>query len=58
MEPVDAPPKPYHILAQQLMALCLQERGIGRSEWFDWLESVPAFRANGPDQSSGRWWIR
>ena len=44
VEPVDAPPKPYHILAQQLMALCLQERGIGRSEWFDWLESVPAFR--------------
>ena len=49
VEPVDAPPKPYHILAQQLMALCLQERGIGRSEWFDWLESVPAFRADGPD---------
>jgi len=44
VEPVDAPPKPYHILAQQLMALCLQERGIGRSEWFGWLESVPAFR--------------
>ena len=44
VEPVTAPPKPYHILAQQLMALCLQERGIGRSEWFDWLESVPAFR--------------
>ena len=44
VEPVDAPPKPYHILAQQLMALSLQERGIGRSEWFDWLESVPAFR--------------
>ena len=44
VEPVNAPPKPYHILAQQLMALCLQERGIGRSEWFDWLESVPAFR--------------
>ena len=44
VEPVDAPPKPFHILAQQLMALSLQERGIGRSEWFDWLESVPAFR--------------
>ena len=44
VEPVDAPPKPYHILAQQLMALSLQERGIGRSVWFEWLESVPAFR--------------
>jgi len=44
VEPVDAPPKPYHILAQQLMALSLQERGIGRSVWFEWLESVPALR--------------
>jgi ATP-dependent Lhr-like helicase len=43
-EPVSAPPKPYHILAQQLMALSLQERGIGRNEWFEWLESVPAFQ--------------
>ena len=30
VEPVNAPPKPFHILAQQLMALVLQERGIGR----------------------------
>ena len=44
VEPVKAPAKPYHILAQQLMALSLQERGIGRSEWFGWLASVPAFR--------------
>lgn len=43
VEPVAAPAKPYHILAQQLMALCLQERGIGRSEWFRWLDAVPAF---------------
>ena len=34
VEPVVAPPKPFHILAQQLMALVLQERGVGRSEWF------------------------
>jgi ATP-dependent helicase Lhr and Lhr-like helicase len=43
VEPVEAPPKPYHILAQQLMALSLQESGIGRSEWFGWIEDVPAF---------------
>jgi ATP-dependent Lhr-like helicase len=43
VEPVKAPPKPYHILVQQLMALCLQERGIGRGDWFEWLEAVPAF---------------
>lgn len=43
VEPVVAPPKPYHILAQQLMALVLQERGVGRSEWFDWVSTVPGF---------------
>ena len=48
VEPVAAPAKPYHILAQQLMALILQERGIGRGEWFQWVESVPAFAAMAP----------
>lgn len=43
VEPVKAPPCPYHILAQQLMALILQERGIGRSQWFLWVADVPAF---------------
>ncbi|HBE66558.1 MAG TPA: ATP-dependent helicase [Planctomycetaceae bacterium] len=43
VEPVQAPPCPYHILAQQLMALILQERGVGRSQWFSWVSSVPAF---------------
>ena len=40
-------PSRYHILAQQLMALALQERGIGRSEWLDWVGAVPAFRDGG-----------
>ena len=35
VEPVAAPPKPFHILAQQLMALVLQERGIGQQAWFE-----------------------
>ncbi len=43
VEPVTAPPKPYHILAQQLMALVLQERGVGRGEWFAWVAAVPGF---------------
>jgi len=43
VEPVKAPPCPYHILAQQLMALILQERGVGRSQWFSWVDAVPAF---------------
>jgi ATP-dependent Lhr-like helicase len=45
VEPVVPPPEPYHILAQQLMALCLQERGVGRREWLGWLKGVPAFAA-------------
>lgn len=43
VEPVHAPPNPYHILAQQLMALILQERGIGQSRWFSWIENVSGF---------------
>jgi hypothetical protein len=43
VEPAAAPPKPFHILAQQLMALVLQERGIGQQAWFEWVADVPAF---------------
>jgi ATP-dependent Lhr-like helicase len=45
VEPAEAPPQPLHILAQQLLALALQERGISRREWLAWVEAVPAFRA-------------
>jgi ATP-dependent helicase Lhr and Lhr-like helicase len=43
VEPVNAPPKPFHILAQQLMAIVLQERGVGRRAFMEWLADVPAF---------------
>ena len=43
VEPIIPPPKPYHILAQQLMALALQEGGIGRREWFGWIKGVQGF---------------
>jgi len=43
VEPVQAPPCPYHILAQQLMALILQEQAIGKSQWFSWVQNVPGF---------------
>lgn len=48
VEPVEPPGKPYHILAQQLLALILQKRGIGQSEWFRWVDAVPAFRQMDP----------
>ncbi|MCZ2341278.1 MAG: DEAD/DEAH box helicase [Bacteroidales bacterium] len=50
VEPVNAPPKPFHILAQQLMALVLQERGIGRRAFVQWLADVPAFAAMPSEQ--------
>ena len=48
VEPVHAPPKPFHILAQQLLALVLQERGIGQRAWAEWIADVPAFAQMDP----------
>ena len=38
VEPIVPPPEPYHVLAQQVMALCLQQSGIGESQINDWLK--------------------
>jgi ATP-dependent Lhr-like helicase len=35
VEPVEAPPEPRHIVAQQLLALCLQEHKVGSRLWVD-----------------------
>lgn len=43
VEPVVPPPLPYHVFAQQLMALVLQQRGIARDDAWRWLEGWPAF---------------
>ena len=43
VEPIEPPPHPWHILAQQLMAIALQEGGIGRTDWFQWISQVPGF---------------
>ena len=43
IEPIIPPLEPWHILAQQLMALALQEHGIGRQDWLGWISKVPAF---------------
>lgn len=37
VEPVRAPPQPSHIFAQQVMALVLQEQGLGRADIGRWL---------------------
>ncbi len=44
VEPIEPPPRPMHIMAQQIMALALQERGIGRIDWFRWISGVGGFQ--------------
>ncbi len=44
VEPVQPPPRPLHLLAQQLIALILQERTLGRLDWGLWIGRLPAFR--------------
>jgi ATP-dependent Lhr-like helicase len=52
VEPVTAPASPWHITAQQLLALCLQEGRVGERTWPEWLplpalaESAPAIAAH------------
>jgi ATP-dependent Lhr-like helicase len=45
VEPVVARPQPLHIFSQQLMALTLQLKGLGVSEWADWIGRLPPFAA-------------
>lgn len=49
VESVAPPPEPFHIFAQQLLALALQQGRIGRETWREWLGEMPAFRAMAPD---------
>ena len=48
VEPVIAPPTPRHIVAQQLLALCLQENQVGNHTWQQWWNALPPF-----DSSAG-----
>ena len=49
VEPVTPPPLPLHILAQQTMALALQQRGTTRQSILEWLNRVPAYAGFDPD---------
>lgn len=53
VEPVEPPPLPLHILAQQLMGLALQERGVGRHLWGEWIGRMPGFAALEPADIAG-----
>lgn len=51
VEPVAPPPEPQHIVAQQLLALCLQESTIGRALWHEeWNGLAPFDRGSEPIQ--------
>lgn len=43
VEPAEPPPLPAHLIAQQILALTLQEAGsgLGRAQWTDWLGQPP-----------------
>lgn len=43
VEPIEPPPHPRHIAAQQLMALCLQEHRITATARADWWGSLEVF---------------
>ncbi len=49
VEPVTPPAAPFHVLAQQLMALCLQESGVAFDRWRGWLMRMPGFAGLAPD---------
>jgi ATP-dependent Lhr-like helicase len=46
IEPVTAPPEPRHIVAQQILALCLQEKQVGDRSWAPWWNGLKPFGAN------------
>ncbi|MEU1087529.1 DEAD/DEAH box helicase [Streptomyces sp. NPDC005576] len=43
VEPVIAPPEPRHIVAQQLLALRLQEHQVGENLWQEWWNGLGPF---------------
>ncbi|MCC5841549.1 MAG: DEAD/DEAH box helicase [Opitutales bacterium] len=52
VEPVQPPARPLHLFAQQLMALSLQEQGIGIRDWQRWVSRLPPF-AGEPENEVG-----
>jgi ATP-dependent Lhr-like helicase len=55
VEPVQAPPSPRHIAAQQLLALCLQEGRVGENVWPEWWDDLPVFDDTAPEIA--RWLV-
>lgn len=45
VEPIEPPKLPFHVAAQQLLGLVLQERAVDRNEWMTWFSRFPACTA-------------
>ncbi|MFJ7409430.1 DEAD/DEAH box helicase [Streptomyces sp. NPDC098077] len=43
VEPIVPPPEPRHIVAQQILALCLQEQRVGDRLWQEWWGGLGPF---------------
>jgi ATP-dependent helicase Lhr and Lhr-like helicase len=56
VEPVQAPPSPRHIAAQQILALCLQEGRVGENLWPEWWRDLPVFDETAPEIAE--WLVR
>jgi ATP-dependent Lhr-like helicase len=48
VEPILPASTPFHLFAQQIMALSLQTGGLGATDWQRWIGDVPCFRNMGP----------
>ncbi len=53
VEPIIPPALPYHVLAQQILALALQEGGIGNQTWQEWLPGFLACSGIAAEEVSG-----
>ena len=49
VEPVIPPPEPRHILAQQILALCLQQHRVGDRLWHRWWNGLEPFTRGSAD---------
>jgi len=50
VEPVRLPRRAYHVLAHQLIALSIQERGIPASDWWGWVGTAAGFSGVGEEE--------
>lgn len=46
VEPLQPPAAPYHVIAQQLLGLVRQQRGLERGDWERWLGGLPMIEEN------------